>query len=37
MLSNSQGACLDNPAEPSSEQGGGVVGRLTSVSAFLRR
>lgn len=34
MISNSQGACADLPAEPGSEQGYGLDRRLTCVSAF---
>jgi hypothetical protein len=33
-FSNSQGACLENPAELSSEQGYGFDRRITGVSAF---
>jgi len=37
MLSNSQGACLDNPAEPSSEQGYGLDRRITGIPPFPQR
>ncbi len=34
MFSNSQGACIEIPAEYSSEQGYGLDQRLTAVAAF---
>jgi hypothetical protein len=34
--SNSQGACVDAPAEPGSEQGHGLDARILAVSAFPR-
>jgi len=37
MISNSQGACMDVPAEPGSEQGYGLDRRITGITVFPQR